>query len=214
MGNGCQVNKIYHQAAVLEIADADFALPEGPFPPTRVPSPEVVKLAQGLKAGHSFRLMSKALGASSLEILLQLAGCFTIVEAAGGIVQNELGEILLIYRRGWWDLPKGKLDPGETPAQAALREVEEETGLAHLQLGQFFGHCYHIYPLKKDGEWAFKPSHWYAMRVAGCPALKPQAEEQIERADWVPLAQLGDYLPKMFPSLADLLMRWQGTHRQ
>jgi ADP-ribose pyrophosphatase YjhB (NUDIX family) len=51
-----------------------------------------------------------------------------IVMAAGGLVENEHGEILLIYRKKHWDLPKGKLDAGETLEECAVREVEEETG--------------------------------------------------------------------------------------
>jgi 8-oxo-dGTP pyrophosphatase MutT (NUDIX family) len=52
-----------------------------------------------------------------------------IIKAGGGIVVNEQNEVLLIYRRGKWDLPKGKLDDGETIEECALREVKEETGL-------------------------------------------------------------------------------------
>ncbi len=59
---------------------------------------------------------------------------FKPVTAAGGLVENEKGEVLLIFRRGKWDLPKGKLDPGETIEQCAVREVEEETGLKNIEL--------------------------------------------------------------------------------
>ena len=46
---------------------------------------------------------------------------FTIIKAAGGLVKNEKGEYLFIFRRGSWDLPKGKLDKGETIEQCAVR---------------------------------------------------------------------------------------------
>src|SRR5687768_2564827 len=52
---------------------------------------------------------------------------FTPVLAAGGLVQNEKEELLMIYRKGKWDLPKGKLDKNEKLEDCALREVMEET---------------------------------------------------------------------------------------
>lgn len=210
MGMSSQVRKIYHQAAAIEVVDGDFALPEGLFPTPIPPLEAVTKMAAELREGVSNEVEANKLGITPHELLLQIAGCYAVVEAAGGIVHNGHGEILLIFRRGWWDLPKGKLDPGESTPQAALREVEEETGIRDITLGHFFGHCYHIYPLK-HGAWAFKPSHWYEMRVLGRPELTPQAEEQIECAEWVPIGHLDEYLPKMFPSLADLLTRWRHT---
>jgi NUDIX domain len=61
--------------------------------------------------------------------------CFTELPAAGGCVFNEQQELLVFFRRGSWDLPKGKIDPGETPEQASVREVQEETGLVNLDRG-------------------------------------------------------------------------------
>ena len=52
-----------------------------------------------------------------------------IIEAGGGMVFNPIGELLMMLRRGQWDMPKGKLDEGETIEACALREVEEETGI-------------------------------------------------------------------------------------
>ena len=60
-----------------------------------------------------------------------------IIEAAGGLVFNEKNELLMIFRRGFWDLPKGKVDEGETLEQCAVREVQEETGLQNIMLGDF-----------------------------------------------------------------------------
>ncbi len=73
---------------------------------------------------------------------------FTLQEAAGGLVQNPAQELLVFYRRGSWDMPKGKIDPGETPEQAAVREVQEETGLKQLDLGAFITHSYHTFEQK------------------------------------------------------------------
>jgi mutator protein MutT len=97
--------------------------------------------------------------------------------AAGGIVRNENGEILMQYRRGKWDLPKGKLDDNETIEECAVREVEEETGLTNIQLGALIGVTNHRYV--ERGLEIDKETHWFAMRVAGDQTLVPQTEEDI-----------------------------------
>ncbi len=116
--------------------------------------------------------------------------CFKVLEAAGGYVQNDKGELLVFYRRGSWDMPKGKIDPGETPEQAAVREVQEETGLINLDLKEFIGHTYHTYELK--GERILKKTWWYRMLTSD-RQLIPQTEEDIEEIRWVePNAWLRD----------------------
>ncbi|OAV43053.1 NUDIX hydrolase [Lewinella sp. 4G2] len=129
---------------------------------------------------------------------------FEWVPAAGGIVQLKGTEkVLFILRRGFWDLPKGKIDPGESNAQAAVREVEEETGLREITLGQALQTTYHTYR-KKKGARVLKPTYWFAMQ-AGQQDLTPQVEEDIERAEWIrPEDVLGDGLP-IYRSLAAIL---------
>lgn len=111
----------------------------------------------------------------------------TPVTAAGGVVFRTVGgheQILLMFRRGEWDLPKGKIDAGETIAECALREVSEETGIKGLLLGEFILCTYHEYT-DAWGTWD-KTTHWYRMRVLGDGGrLTPQAEEQIEALEWV-----------------------------
>lgn len=128
---------------------------------------------------------------------------FTLVTAAGGLVENETGEYLLIHRRGKWDLPKGKLDPGETIEQCAVREVEEETGLQQLQLQQLLTITYHTY--KEFGKHILKDSHWYTMKVKGNQLLTPQTEEDIDTVEWVNKNELHNYLNNTFPSIKDVL---------
>lgn len=108
---------------------------------------------------------------------------YKLIAAAGGCVFNPQNELLVIYRRGSWDLPKGKIDPCETPEQAAIREVEEETGIGEIILGEFIGHTYHTYKDHKDRR-VLKPTYWYRMQTAQYQ-LNPQTEEDIEIAEWV-----------------------------
>jgi 8-oxo-dGTP pyrophosphatase MutT (NUDIX family) len=112
---------------------------------------------------------------------------YNIIEAAGGLVTNEdlfKGKVLTMFRRGSWDLPKGKIDQGETPEIAAVREVEEETGVKNIQLGKKLGDTYHTYAQK--GKRILKKTYWYAMTTPH-NELTPQIEEDIERLEWVHL---------------------------
>ncbi|MFN0173263.1 MAG: NUDIX hydrolase [Saprospiraceae bacterium] len=109
-------------------------------------------------------------------------GCFKVLEAAGGYVLNPQGELLVFYRRGSWDLPKGKIDKGETPEQAAVREVQEETGLLNIDLGSFLAHTYHTY--EEKGKRILKKTWWYRMQTTDTQ-LVPQTEEDIEEIRWV-----------------------------
>lgn len=128
---------------------------------------------------------------------------FTLIQAAGGLVYNEKNEVLLIHRRGKWDLPKGKLDKGEKLADCAVREVEEETGLQQIQLLSPLMLTFHTY--HEGTRYILKESHWYTMKVKGVPQLVPQAEEDILQAKWVPTDELGNYIPDAFPSVKDVL---------
>ena len=127
---------------------------------------------------------------------------FTIIKAGGGLVENEAREILLIFRRGKWDLPKGKLDPGETIDQCALREVREETGL-HAALGAFLLTTYHTY--NDYGHEVLKESYWYRMQASASEVLVPQTIEDIHEIKWVPASGLAPYLAETFPSVRDVL---------
>ena len=108
--------------------------------------------------------------------------CFKWIEAAGAYVLNAEKKLLVFYRRGMWDMPKGKIDPGETPEQAALREVEEETGLQQLSLGPLLLNTYHTYTQKEERY--LKKTWWYRMETTQTN-VTPQTEEDIERIEWV-----------------------------
>ncbi|HTN06652.1 NUDIX hydrolase [Agriterribacter sp.] len=128
---------------------------------------------------------------------------FTVIQAAGGLIENEKNEILMIYRRGKWDLPKGKLDEGETLEACAVREVREETGLKDVQLKKFILTTFHTY--NEFGRHILKESHWYSMKAASLQALKPQTEEDILEIEWVTPVALGEKLKNTFPSIKDVM---------
>lgn len=107
---------------------------------------------------------------------------YIVVKAAGGIVRNMDGRLLLMRRNNRWDLPKGKVEEGETLARAAVRETEEETGLGNLVLGEKCIKTYHIYDLY--GGWHFKQTTWYGMQHRGNDRLVPQLEEGITEVGW------------------------------
>lgn len=128
-----------------------------------------------------------------------------IIQAGGGLVLNEQNELLFIYRRGSWDLPKGKVDSGETIEACALREVEEETGVGNLTLVDFLGITQHQYFDPYLQEEVIKESHWYIMTVKGVPALIPQSEEDITNIKWVPLAEVNALITNSFTSIKEII---------
>ena len=117
-------------------------------------------------------------------------------------MENEYGEILMIFRRDKWDFPKGKVEPGETFECAALREVEEETGVQQLTITEALPDTQHTYTL--DGSGILKTTHWYRMR-APKQELVPQTEEDIAQALWIHKEFVGALLTaNSFPTLVSL----------
>ena len=119
------------------------------------------------------------------------------VTAAGGVLlkQNKTvssPEVLLIYRRGVWDLPKGKLEDDETIKECALREVAEEVGLSTLpEMGLFLTKTYHEY--QYEGTRFGKETHWFTMSLRKAVAtFYPEEKEGIERVTWCPLREAKD----------------------
>jgi len=118
-----------------------------------------------------------------LLLIEEFKACFTTVEAAGGLVFNGKGEFLVIRRRDRWDLPKGKLEKGETFEQAALREVEEETGLRGLVPVMPLISTYHVYQLRQER--ILKKTRWFEMKYNGDALPELQEEEEITDYRWV-----------------------------
>jgi len=128
---------------------------------------------------------------------------FQTVIAGGGIVKNDKGEILIIYRRKQWDLPKGHLDKNETIEECALREVREETGLNQLKIINADSVSYHVY--RQNGKNILKETHWFLMHHSGNGVIKVQTDEDIEEAQWVDPKHFSNYYSDMFPLIRDIL---------
>jgi 8-oxo-dGTP pyrophosphatase MutT (NUDIX family) len=122
---------------------------------------------------------------------------FTVVKAAGGVVVKD-DKILLMYRRGVWDFPKGKLDSNEKSKRAAIREVEEETGVRAELLDKI---CVTWHTYLENDKQILKRTKWYLMRCINDVNLKPQKEEGIEKLEWVTETQAKKLLVNSYSSI-------------
>ncbi len=134
---------------------------------------------------------------------------FNIVEAAGGIVQKEDKSLLFIFRKGKWDLPKGKLEPNENPALCAAREIEEETGVGALQCHYKVGETYHVY--EAFGKQVLKPTHWFYFTTQQAAALQPQIEEEITECKWISTKDIQTPVQNTYPNIKDILAKFFDT---
>lgn len=127
-----------------------------------------------------------------------------VVEAAGGLVKNPKGDNLFIYRKDKWDLPKGKLEAKETPEVAAIREVEEETGISKLKIIRFLADTYHIF--KRNGRYQLKITHWFLMHSTHNGTFVPQLEEDICEVVWKNSNETKQALLNSYPNIKQLFM--------
>lgn len=120
------------------------------------------------------------------------------VEAGGGYVvrlRDSRLELLLIFRRGCWDLPKGKRDDDEDIEACALREVSEEVGIGRdaLRIVADLGTTVHGYTWPKKNAYAVKTTSWYAMTTSEA-SFTPQVSEDIETVAWASWNEAGNRL--------------------
>ncbi|HNP99354.1 MAG TPA: NUDIX domain-containing protein [Bacteroidia bacterium] len=147
---------------------------------------------------------------SPLQVWRQFVDAYSLIEAAGGLVKNDQSNYLLIYRRGKWDLPKGKLDYEESPEQAGVREGEEECGIGQLKIVKNLPTTFHTYP--EGGKRILKKTHWYLMESRDKRPLVPQLEEDILEAVWMDEMQIKKTVyPKTYNSIRSLLQSYFGN---
>ena len=135
------------------------------------------------------------------DLFHDLKSCFQFIEAAGGLVQNNLQEYLFIKRFNIWDLPKGKMKKNELPEDAAIREVEEECGISNLLITNNLPSTYHIYQFKNT--FVLKKTYWYSMFTEDRGELIPQLEEDITEAVWLDKRKSGMVIQASYRSLKE-----------
>lgn len=135
---------------------------------------------------------------------------FKMIKAAGGLVAKD-DKMLMIYRLGKWDLPKGKLDKKEKAGSGALREVEEECGLK-VALGHKICVTYHSYSL--NGNRIMKKTTWYTMQCLSDQRMKPQLEEGITKLQWMNKAEVNEALKSSYPSIAEVFQQYYALQVQ
>ena len=138
-----------------------------------------------------------------VDDLKKFAKNYHLIKAAGGLVTDDDARVLLIFRRGKWDLPKGKAEDNEPIELCANREVIEETGLNELVLRKPLAVTYHTYFEK--GKDILKETHWFLFDAPGKQQLQPQLEEDILKVEWVKKEDLKEYKKNTFPLIKDVL---------
>jgi ADP-ribose pyrophosphatase YjhB (NUDIX family) len=123
--------------------------------------------------------------------------------AAGGVVLNSKHEILFIYRNGFWDLPKGKVEEGEDYKAASIREIQEETGIVNVTITKPLPVTFHTYKLTM--KLVLKETQWFEM-FSDDTKLTPQTEEGITEIKWVNRKELPEILSKSYGNI-QLLMK-------
>ena len=116
------------------------------------------------------------------ELLKVFKSKIKVIYASGGIVKNDNNKILFIYRRGKWDLPKGKAEKGESIRETAVREVIEETGIEKLKIDKYFSNTFHI--VRNNKKYFLKETSWFLMSSNFNGKLKPQLNEGIKSVKW------------------------------
>ena len=149
------------------------------------------------------------LGKNFTAIKTAFFALFENIAAAGGIVQNEHKEILFIHRRGKWDLPKGKLEKGETIETCAAREIEEETGVSNLLLKRKVGETYHIYT--ENGAHILKTSHWFYFTTIANQQTIAQAEEDITEVKWIKTQAIKEPMANTYNSIKEIMSTFFDT---
>lgn len=139
------------------------------------------------------------------QLFKEIKSSLKFIKAAGGLVRNEENKYLFIFRKGKWDLPKGKIDAGEKTKIAAVREVEEECGITVSHLDEKLCKTYHVYEMK--GETVLKKTTWYRMRADDQPQLTPQLEEGITDARWLAPGDFMMVKQNTFPLIRDVIGR-------
>jgi 8-oxo-dGTP pyrophosphatase MutT (NUDIX family) len=137
------------------------------------------------------------------QLLPELFKLLPIIRAAGGKVIHKNKKVLFIYRNDKWDLPKGRIEKNESLEKAAMREIEEETGVSNLSITRPLQTTYHIF--KRNGKHALKETFWFEMKTNFNGALVPEKSEGITKVEWLDNSQIEQVLSNSYANIKVLL---------
>ena len=196
--------KIYFESKFILITDEPIQLSENQLI-VDIENVSEILLIESVKKiieqseKNNLILVSKNVG----ETFQKIKQAFIFIEAAWGLIKNG-DNYLFIHRLDKWDLPKGKLDKGESKEHAAIRECEEECGISDLEIVNELPSTYHIYAYKTG--FALKTTYWFLMQSSYSGALVPQTEEHIDKAEWMNKEQIENIVvKKTYPSVLDVI---------
>ncbi|MBO6606264.1 NUDIX hydrolase [Psychroserpens sp.] len=141
----------------------------------------------------------RLIGSNENKLIKQFLKLLPNVEAGGGKVYNDKGEVLFIYRNNKWDLPKGRIDGDETFEEGAMREVEEETGVSGLKITKQLSTTYHIF--KRNGKHKIKITYWFEMKTSYKGTLVPEVKEGITKVDWLNASEINKALENSYANI-------------
>lgn len=177
-------NKFFFFISEADFAEVSKATAEHPDAPNlkiegeSVPTPET--LLEAIGSARKLYVVAE----NKEKCFAQFCAEMPIVRAAGGLVENDGGDILIMTRKGWRDLPKGHIDEGESAEEAAVREVQEETGLLDVEIVAPLCSTYHFH--NAYGRWEIKETVWFLMHAVGeNPAIYPEEGESITAVEWL-----------------------------
>tara|TARA_B100001093_G_C26793393_1_gene1000008 strand:+ start:80 stop:760 length:681 start_codon:yes stop_codon:yes gene_type:complete len=139
------------------------------------------------------------------NVLRELKKMFKVIKAGGGVVKNDDGKILFIYRLKKWDLPKGKKEKGESIRECAKREVEEETKV-EVECFQKITSTWHTYTKKK--KFILKKTSWFVMKSLDDSKMKPQKKEKIEKVEWMKEGVIKEILLNSYRTLNHVMDKY------
>jgi len=145
------------------------------------------------------------------KLFKSFIGRFKLTRAAGGAVISKKDEVLMIFRHGRWDLPKGKKNSGERNRETAIREVMEETGIQQAEIKKKLSVTYHFY--RRNKKLIVKKTHWFLMKAKRKQAMIPAEHEGIVKVKWVPFENARRKSNKTFRSITEVLNKTiNGNH--
>lgn len=195
----------FDERSITIFQNGDSALEDGTPVIDATDSAKIATLAADFEKSDCVKLYVSTDDEAS--VIEALKAQFTEINAAGGLISDDDGRYLFIFRCGKWDLPKGKQEEGEEISLCALREVREETGLKNPELGRLIcitNHTYH-----RDGKFYLKHTWWYEMHCKSGEETTPQIEEDIRQIVWAEKKDIGRFASDTYPSIAEVLTSYR-----